>query len=112
VLPIHLSVTVLVYKAVRDRNLLWYLAAVAWHTLVDFFAVYASQSWGVPQTEGILFVLGLLSWGVVFLLRDSHPPPELEPEGPEIVIEPPAGPLPPAKEPSLTDQDLEESRYD
>lgn len=112
VLPIHLSATVLVYKAVRDRNLLWYLAAVAWHTLVDFFAVYASQSWGIPQTEGIIFVLGLLSWGIVFLLRDSHPPPEPEPERTETVIKPPAGPLPPAEEPSLTDQDLEESRYD
>lgn len=112
VLPIHISATVLVYKAVRNRNLLWYLAAVLWHTLVDFFAVYASQSWGVPVTEGIIFALGMFGWALVFILRDPQPPPETEPEIQETTIEPPARPLPPAEEPSLTNQDLEESRYE
>ena len=54
----------------------------------------------------------MIGWVIVFLLRESHPPPEPEPEKTETVIKPPAGPLPPAEEPSLTDQDLEESRYE
>ncbi len=58
VIPIHLAATMMVYRSVKDRKFLWYLAAVLWHTLVDFFAVYASQTWSIPLTEGILFLTG------------------------------------------------------
>ena len=110
VLPIHLSAAVLVYYSVRRRNLLWYLAAVLWHAMVDFFAVFASQSWGIPLTEGIIFTLGLLGWGIVFLLREptlAVPEPERETQ----VVEPPATPVAPTDKP-ITTKDLEESRYE
>lgn len=107
VLSIHLSATVLVYYAVRRRNLLWYLAAVLWHTLIDFFAVFASQTWSIPLTEGIIFLFGLIGWGIVFLLREDDTE-KLEPEAVQPVIEPP---VTPADKP-LTTKDLEESRYE
>ncbi len=111
VLPIHLSATVMVYRGVRRRKIGWYLAAVAWHTLVDFFAVFASQSWGIPATEGILLLLGLLSWGMVFLLKDLREPapagsPETEKTAPE------QSPIVPALEKPITEESLEESRYE
>jgi len=110
VLSIHLSATVLVYQAVRRRNLLWYLAAVLWHTLVDFFAVYASQTWSIPLTEGIIFLFGLIGWGIVFLLKDRGVE-KIEPEAVQQVIEPPVTPVTPAEK-TLTTNDLEESRYE
>lgn len=110
VLSIHLSATVLVYYAVQRRNLLWYLAAVLWHTLVDFFAVFASQTWSIPLTEGIIFLFGLIGWGIVFLLRERDVE-ELEPVDAQPVIEPPVTPVTPADKP-LTTKDLEESRYE
>ncbi len=110
VLPIHLSATVLVYNAVRRKNILWYLAAVLWHALVDFFAVFASQTWSIALTEGILFVLGLFGWGIVFLLRERAPK-KPAPEKLEQVIEPPVAAVTPADKP-ITTKDLEESRYE
>jgi hypothetical protein len=111
VIPIHLAATMMVYRAVKDGKFLWYLAAVLWHTLVDFFAVYASQTWSIPLTEGIIFVLGMLGWVIVFLLRDSHPPPEKASQKIETV-KPPEVITPVANEQPLTIDDLEESRYD
>jgi len=111
VLPIHLSATVMVYYSVRRKNLLWYLAAVFWHALVDFFAVFAIQTWSIPVTEGIILALGLLSWGIVFLLREKDLPVEPGQEQLESVTEPPAVQLTPAEK-QLTTRDLEESRYE
>ncbi|MGD2026687.1 MAG: YhfC family glutamic-type intramembrane protease [Anaerolineales bacterium] len=111
VLPVHLSATVMVYRGVREGKFRWYLAAVAWHALVDFFAVFAAQSWGIPLTEGILFLIGLLSWGIVFLLKEpakpalSEPPAPVDPAPEELLI-------PPAQEKPITEESLEESRYE
>lgn len=112
VVSIHLSATVLVYQSLRRKNLFWYLAAILWHTLVDFFAVYAGQSWGIPTTEAILFGLGLLGWGIVFLLKDSHPPPQTEPSTQIENPQPAPLPKPAVQEQSITKESLEESRYE
>jgi uncharacterized membrane protein YhfC len=111
VIPVHLAATIMVYRSVKDRKFLWYLAAVLWHTLIDFFAVFASKTWSIPVIEGVIFVFGLIGWGIVFWLRDSHPPPE------ESVLEneestPPVFRMPAEQEQQLTITDLEESRYD
>jgi len=104
---------VLVYQSVRRSNILWYLAAVAWHTLIDFFAVYASQSWGIPATEAIIFGLGLLGWGIVFGLRKAHPPPAPVSEPPSAQVIQPAPKLARlAQDKPITKESLEESRYE
>lgn len=113
VIPIHLSATVLVYQSLRRKNILWYLAAIGWHTLVDFIAVYAGQSWGIPATEAVLAGLGLLGWGIVFLLRDSHPSPSVLPQpSPESSIPPAPVSKPVVQEQPITKESLEESRYE
>ena len=111
VLPVHLSATVMVYRGVRQGKFRWYLAAVAWHALIDFFAVFASQSWGIPITEGILFLLGLLSWGIVFLLKETAEPAKT---GTSEIVEPaPEQPtVLPALEKPITEESLEDSRYE
>ena len=113
VIPIHLSATILVYQSLRRKNILWYLAAVIWHALVDFVAVYAGQSWGIPITEGILFGLGMLGWGMVFLLRDPHPPPVIEETAsPPEAVPPAPMPQPAVQDHTITIESLEESRYE
>jgi uncharacterized membrane protein YhfC len=113
VLPVHLAATVMVYRGVRDKKIVWYLAAVAWHTAVDCFAVFSGQSWGIPLTELILFVFGMFGWGIVFLLRRQEPAPEMQ--APEFEPQtPPASPIveSPAIEKPITKESLEESRYE
>jgi uncharacterized membrane protein YhfC len=117
VLPFHIAASVLVYRSVRDRKILWYLLAVGLHTLLDFFAVFASQSWGIPQTELTLFFCGLLSVGIIFLLREKDPAPEPADEIQEIQAPPlpqETVPVPDglAQDKPITLENLEESKYD
>lgn len=111
VLPVHLSATVLVFRSVRRKQPAWYLAAVAWHTVVDFVAVYVSQSWSIPATEGLIFLLGLLGLGIIFALREPDPAPA---EEPILSIQPEPAPFPieAVQEKPITKESLEESRYD
>ncbi|MFN2144218.1 MAG: YhfC family intramembrane metalloprotease, partial [Anaerolineales bacterium] len=91
VLPVHLAATVLVFRSVNRRQFGWYLAAILWHALVDFVAVFASQTWSIPITEGIIFLLGLLGVAIVFAMRTPDPEPE---ETPEPSIQPEPAPFP------------------
>jgi uncharacterized membrane protein YhfC len=108
-LAFHLSASVLVYQSVKRKNLLWLVYAILWHTLLDALAVYGSISWGVAATEGALFVIALLSVGIILVLRE----PTAEPQ--ELIVEDPALPqLPKSDLPelSITSEDLDKSRYD
>jgi uncharacterized membrane protein YhfC len=109
-LAFHLSASVLVYQSIRRKNLLWLVLAILWHTLLDAAAVYGSLSWGIPATEGALFIIALLGVGIIFALRE--PPPELEEQLPEEL--PAQPPLPKREMPQLTitSEKLDESRYD
>lgn len=113
VIPVHLAATVLVYRSVRDKNALWYLAAVAWHTLVDGAAVFASQTIGIPLTELIILGFGLSGWGIVFLIKKNEPAATTdaveftsiapEPFSPEIVS---------VADKPIPKESLEDSRYE
>jgi uncharacterized membrane protein YhfC len=111
VLPVHLAATVMVFRSVNRKQPAWYLAAILWHALVDFAAVFASQTWSIPLTEGIIFLLGLTGVGIVFALRTPDPIPVEEPT-PSIQPEPAPLPLEPVQEKPITKESLEESRYD
>jgi uncharacterized membrane protein YhfC len=100
----HISASVLVLQAFTRHNKLWIVAAVAWHTLLDAFAVYGVQSWGIYITEGIIVLAGILSVVLTFILRpptvdEADTPPHRD--QPEIQIE--------RIEPDL--ENIEDSRY-
>jgi uncharacterized membrane protein YhfC len=108
-LAFHLSASVLVYQSIKRKNLLWLVYAILWHTLLDALAVYGSLSWGIPATEGALFVIALLSVGIILALREPLAVPQ------ELIIEDPAPPPLPERdlpELSITSEDLDKSRYD
>lgn len=103
-IPIHLSATVFVLESFRRKKSLWLFLAIGWHTVVNAVAVYASQTWNVYITEGIVLVAGLLSLGIVFGLRSTDEPgiEELQEIAPPVLEIQPAAP---------TGENLEDSRY-
>jgi hypothetical protein len=68
----HLSATVLVLRAFRRNNILWLFLAICWHTVIDATAVFASSTWSIYLTEGIIMTFGFLSLGIVFLLKTQN----------------------------------------
>ncbi|MEA5079215.1 MAG: YhfC family glutamic-type intramembrane protease [Anaerolineaceae bacterium] len=64
----HLFMSVLVWKAVANRNYLWYLLAFGYHAVLDAVTVFMSQSgFSMWAIEGVLTVFMLVS--VFFLWR-------------------------------------------
>jgi uncharacterized membrane protein YhfC len=105
----HVSASVLVYQSLKRKNLLWLILAILWHTLLDALAVYGSVAWGIPLTEGALFIIALLSLGIIFLLREPLPQAE-QVDAQQLAPPPPLeSELPPIP---ITPDILDESRYD
>lgn len=75
----HLSAAVLVMQAFTRRNILWLVAAIAWHTVIDGVAVYASGTWGPYWTEALIAVSAVISLAIIFALRDRPAPASPEP---------------------------------
>ncbi|HLF90501.1 MAG TPA: YhfC family glutamic-type intramembrane protease, partial [Anaerolineales bacterium] len=65
----HIAASVLVLQAFQKQNIVWLLAAIGFHALLDAIAVYGSQIWGAYLTEGVLAIFTLLSLGIIFLFR-------------------------------------------
>ena len=101
----HMSAAVLVLQAFNRKNLMWLFMAIGWHTVLDALAVYASQTWSVYITEGLIVSAGLVSVGIIFLLRERPSKPDNEMPTP---IEEQAIEIDTQK-PSL--EHLEDSRY-
>jgi len=100
----HLSATVLVLESFHRRNIGWLFLAIGWHTALDAVAVFAAQTWNPYITEGILGVFGLLSLGIIFGLKSTDEPENLNP--------PPIAPAIPQIQPvDLSEEKLEDSRY-
>ncbi len=106
---IHLSMSLLVLKAFRDKNILWFFASILWHTLTNAVAVYSVVTWGPYMTELLLFVIALFSLGIIFLLQKKNP--DLEEEI-NVDTLPPAPILSTPQKVNLSTENLDDSRYD
>ena len=108
-LCLHLALSILVLQALTRRNWLWFLLAVLWHALLDALAVFAMQTWGVYATEGLVAACGLLSLGMIWLLRDREPAASVPAESPLApTLRATAVPTP---EQTIAPEALESSRY-
>lgn len=99
----HMAASLLVLKAVVKKNSLWYFAAIGLHTLINATAVYISLSFNIYIAEGIIFGFGLLSLGIIYMLKEEEPEEE-------EALPPPPKPTP--KPIKITKEKLENSRYD
>lgn len=100
----HLAASIMVLQAFLRKNILWLLAAILWHALLDSGAVYAAATWGAVPAEALLGFMSIFSLGIIFWLRTPEPvEPELEP----------LAEIGPAKlgEVELSSADLEKSKY-
>jgi uncharacterized membrane protein YhfC len=100
----HLSATVLVLQAFRRKNILWLVAAIGWHTLLDASAVYGLRAWGPLWTEAGLAVFGIVSLALIYYLRDRSRPETAPPASAHA-------PVLDLSQAELTPEQIEESRY-
>ena len=106
---IHLAMSLLVLNAFRKKNILWFLASILWHTLTNAVAVYSVVVWGPYVTELLLFVIALLSIGIILILQKRDPDPE---EKMHVELPPPVPILSTPQEVNITTENLDDSRYD
>lgn len=64
-LTLHLSLSLMVLQSFLRNNRLWLLAAILWHALANALAVITVQTWGALATEGVLFVVALVSLAII-----------------------------------------------
>lgn len=70
---LHITLSTLVWLSIRKKTFLWLLAAIAWHTLVDFMVVFASSTcWSIWAVEGLLAGISLLNLGILWFTRQSE----------------------------------------
>ncbi len=74
-LATHLFLATLVMQTFLRKNLLWLLAAILWHTLVDALSVYVVATAGAVPTEIAIAVLALIGLALMFALRTPEPLP-------------------------------------
>ncbi|NLV74088.1 MAG: YhfC family intramembrane metalloprotease [Chloroflexi bacterium] len=70
---LQITMAVLVMRSLTRRQPLWWLAALAIHTLIDAWAVLGMNTVGVLGTEAVLAVITAGAIGLLWLLRE--PPP-------------------------------------
>jgi uncharacterized membrane protein YhfC len=101
---LHLAATVLVFQAIRRKNIAWLFLGIVLHALFDGVALYAVRFWSPYAVEGLLGVFALLSLGIIFGLRSPEPEPEV------VELEP----LPPLKEIGpleISEHKIDDSRF-
>lgn len=90
-LCLHLAFSVMVLQVFVRKNILWLVAAIGWHALVDATAVFAISTWDALITELLIGILALASIGIIYKLYTPNPvEPELEPlpEVGQVTIKP------------------------
>lgn len=70
----HVFASLLVFRAVNEHRIGWYLLALVLHTAVDFAAPLLSKYGGVWPSEGLIFLVAVAS--VFFTLRMKSRFPE------------------------------------
>ncbi len=103
-IPAQIALAVLVLQVFTRKNIAWLFAAIGYHTLLDFVAVFGQAHMNSYQLEGVIGIFALLSVGIIFLLRSPEPPAAI----------PLAGSPPPISVPDPieeTPENLDRTRY-
>ena len=103
-IPSQIAMAVLVMQVFIRKNILWLLAAIVYHTLLDAVGVFGLRYISPIGLEGVIGVFAILSVVIIFLLRQPEPAEDNLPGAPEPFI-PPVVPL------EETPENLEKTRY-
>ncbi len=105
-LALHLALSLLVLRAVRERRATLLLAAIGWHGLTNAGAVLLVARAGVLAAEGFLLLVALASVGLIWRWRDPDEGPAMAPASVE-----PVAMAPPAATQAPTAEQLDRTRY-
>lgn len=73
-ITLHIALSLLVLRAVRDRRWVWWLLAVIWHAAFNAFALLVARYAGIWQTEAGLTLAPALSVYVIVRTRPDAAP--------------------------------------
>ncbi len=104
----HISAAVLVLQVFRRRSLLWLVAAILWHTVLNATALIVLDRAGPAGAEVALAALTPISLAIIFAFRDPPAAAESSAPPPEPLPQPELSPLAP---PALSAEKLNESKY-
>lgn len=76
-ITLQIAMALLVVRAVTHRQPVFFVAAVALHALIDFWAVVGMSKFGAAATEGVLFFMALGGAWIIWRLREEPPAPSL-----------------------------------
>jgi uncharacterized membrane protein YhfC len=111
-LCLHLSLAVLVMRALSRHNLLWLVAAILWHALVDAAAVLGQGGGlGALRLEAMVGALALGSLVIIFALRPRQPEPAVEAAPSIILVGAPASPRSLDKVEAEAKEQVDQSKY-
>ncbi len=66
-LSIQIVLSIMVWKAIVDRQWLWFVLAILYHTFVNAISVYLSQiGWGYWAVEGVLAIFLVINLFVIY----------------------------------------------
>lgn len=99
----HVGASILVYKSVQTKNLIYLIVAILGHALLDAFAVIAVQQMDFILLEGILLAFALSWLYGAWKIREVGPEQELDPAAPPQVQITAA---------QISPEQIDESKYD
>lgn len=106
-IPMHMALSVIVLQVFTRRQIRWLWFAIGWHAFGDaLVAGYVYPTWGAYAAEGILGLITLVNFGILFALHQSEP--ELPGESPLPLHVKTADDLSPVED---SPDSLDESRY-
>ena len=100
---VQISLAVIVVQCFIRKQKRWLWLAIGYHALIDSVAVFATSKLNPYWVEGIVGLFGLISLGIIFILRSSEPVETITP-----ISDPPLVTLP-VVEP--TSEQLDNSKY-
>lgn len=66
-LSIQIVLSIMVWKAIADRQWLWFVLAILYHTFVNAISVYLTQiGWGYWAVEGVLAIFLVINVFVIY----------------------------------------------
>jgi uncharacterized membrane protein YhfC len=100
---VQISLAVIVVQCFIRKQKRWLWLAIGYHALIDSVAVFATSKLNPYWVEGIVGLFGLISLGIIFILRSSEPVETITPisDTPLVTL--------PAEEP--TTEQLDNSKY-
>lgn len=111
-IAVQIALAQLVMRSFTRRNLAYLGVAIAFHTIVDAWAVWSIATWGIAAAEGGVALLAAVALGLIWRLRDAPAADATGPASPPESAATAADLTPVALAPEELARRAEASRYE